>query len=187
MPKVRDIAGLKFGRLTALQFVGTRIRGGRQAFWEFLCECGTKKILRGTTVTAGKTVSCGCANKDKKFPRRVVDTEKAARHHLYLTYRNESKTRGLLWGLEESVFFALTSSPCAICGTPPWQIHQLPKRSSDFSCLYVGLDRIDNNQGYINGNVRPCCKICNQAKHTRSEEEFQAWISRLVNFRSNLG
>lgn len=30
----------------------------------------------------------------------------------------------------------------------------------------LGVDRIDNNKGYILGNVAPCCKTCNYLKYT---------------------
>ena len=46
------------------------------------------------------------------------------------------------------------------------------------------IDRIDNTKGYIPGNVRSCCKHCNLAKHTMSEEEFNSWISSLIKFHS---
>ena len=37
-----------------------------------------------------------------------------------------------------------------------------------------GLDRIDNEQGYIPGNVNPCCASCNRRRaKTMSAEEFK--------------
>ena len=38
--------------------------------------------------------------------------------------------------------------------------------------LYNGIDRIDNKLGYIKGNMTPCCKICNHAKHDLT---FEGW------------
>ena len=36
------------------------------------------------------------------------------------------------------------------------------------------LDRMDNSQGYIKGNVTPCCRACNEAKgNIFSSEEFK--------------
>lgn len=36
----------------------------------------------------------------------------------------------------------------------------------------TGLDRVDNNRGYVKGNVVPCCWECNQKKGTKSPEDF---------------
>jgi len=49
--------------------------------------------------------------------------------------------------------------------------------------IYNGLDRIDNEKGYLLDNVTPCCKICNQAKHALSLDDFLAWCQRLINFQ----
>ena len=45
----------------------------------------------------------------------------------------------------------------------------------------LGIDRIDNNLGYIVENVRPCCKFCNFMKHTSTEFEFYNRILKIYN------
>jgi len=35
-----------------------------------------------------------------------------------------------------------------------------------------GIDRIDNSKGYIEGNMVPCCKICNWMKSDKSSIDF---------------
>jgi len=38
----------------------------------------------------------------------------------------------------------------------------------------IGLDRLDNTKGYIQGNVVPCCKSCNRIrKDSMASEEFK--------------
>lgn len=53
----KDIKGMKFGRLTAIEEVYS-IRG--RAFWLFRCECGNSVIASGKDVRSGNTKSCGC-------------------------------------------------------------------------------------------------------------------------------
>ena len=58
--------GEKYGRLTAIKQVErpAHIKSGGRYFL-FHCDCGTEKIIRGTSVTAGAIQSCGCLHKEK--------------------------------------------------------------------------------------------------------------------------
>lgn len=59
-----NIIGKKFNILTAIRFAGRDIKHNYGMF-EFQCDCGNKKILRGSHVVTGGTRSCGCL-KDAK-------------------------------------------------------------------------------------------------------------------------
>lgn len=60
---VRDITGVRNGRLVAVELVG-RNREGR-ALWRCLCDCGTEKTVQGNSlVRASGTKSCGCLRRD---------------------------------------------------------------------------------------------------------------------------
>jgi len=49
---------------------------------------------------------------------------------------------------------------CYLCGTPPKE------------GLLYGLDRVDNDKGYIPDNVQPCCFTCNGMKSKRTLQDF---------------
>lgn len=57
-----DIAGQKFGRLTALY--PERTNSGRFG-WHCKCECGNEIVTTTTSLRSGKTASCGCLQIDK--------------------------------------------------------------------------------------------------------------------------
>lgn len=59
----RDLAGQTFGRLTVLNFNHRDNR--RSAHWKCVCTCGAERVVRGENLTNGKTVSCGCFNRDQ--------------------------------------------------------------------------------------------------------------------------
>lgn len=63
MPRVIDLTGKKFNRLTVLQRTGTSNDG--QALWECLCDCGNKKTVRSYCLTKGNTQSCGCFHREQ--------------------------------------------------------------------------------------------------------------------------
>lgn len=52
-----QLEGQKFGKWTVIKFSET---SSRFSLWECICECGTKKIVSGTTLVNGLSKSCGC-------------------------------------------------------------------------------------------------------------------------------
>lgn len=58
MPKIIDITGQRFGRLTVLEFAGIDKHGDGN--WKCTCDCGTEKVVVGFSMKSGNTLSCGC-------------------------------------------------------------------------------------------------------------------------------
>jgi hypothetical protein len=58
MVAVKDMAGLRFGRLKVIRREGSVKRGA--AAWLCRCDCGTKTIVTGVRLRGGRTRSCGC-------------------------------------------------------------------------------------------------------------------------------
>lgn len=61
-PKVEDISGQRFGRLTAIKYAGKS--KGKQTLWECRCDCGNTVIVHQQNLKSGHTNSCGCYNSD---------------------------------------------------------------------------------------------------------------------------
>ena len=59
---IRNIAGEKFGRLTAVEFAGSYKNGG--SLWLCECECGARKIIALSAISQALTQSCGCLHKE---------------------------------------------------------------------------------------------------------------------------
>ena len=45
-----------------------------------------------------------------------------------------------------------------------------------------GIDRLDNNKGYLVENSAPCCKLCNFMKKALTEKEFLSHINKIYEF-----
>ncbi len=58
MPKIKDITGMRFGRLVALKHIGTHNSG--QALWRCVCDCGKLKDVPSSKLVRNDTRSCGC-------------------------------------------------------------------------------------------------------------------------------
>ena len=101
---------------------------------------------------------------------------------LYKERKKGAIKRGLEWILTEEEFRSLTQQVCYYCGAPPYQ-----RRSHGVSLngdyIYNGLDRFDNDQGYIHGNCVPCCGKCNHAKYTMSADEFLKHIIKIYEYQ----
>ena len=83
-----DHTGEKFGMLTAIERL-RNYKGNGRTYYRCICECGNEKIVSGSSLTTGKTKTCGCISKRRNafvaaFPRNSEDTS------LYLIYRHIS-------------------------------------------------------------------------------------------------
>jgi len=71
MNRYIDITGRRFGRMVALKVdhvkqYKPRNRIYNVEYWLCKCDCGKQKIVTKNTLLVGKTLSCGCYNKDKQ-------------------------------------------------------------------------------------------------------------------------
>jgi len=73
----------------------------------------------------------------------------------YSTARSMAHRRGLAFTITIDEYQNLLSQPCIYCTST------LPDSGQS---VKVGLDRKDNTQGYISGNVQPCCPRHNNIK-----------------------
>jgi hypothetical protein len=87
------------------------------------------------------------------------------------TQRN-AYSRGLLFSISEEDFEKIVIKPCYYCG---FYSHT----------RLNGIDRIDNNKGYILHNCISCCKVCNIIKNSQHPNEFLDKISAICNYINN--
>lgn len=59
---VKDLTGKQFGRLLVERQNGRSKSGS--VMWECLCDCGKRKTVRGSHLTSGSTLSCGCEHRE---------------------------------------------------------------------------------------------------------------------------
>lgn len=63
MSKIKDMTGLRFGRLFILHrvpYIGKSVH----TRWKAICDCGNETIVQGTNLRSGHTQSCGCSQKE---------------------------------------------------------------------------------------------------------------------------
>lgn len=178
MGKAIDLTGQKFGRWTVIR---RSFPNGnkKQPKWLCKCECGTEKTIIGQSLRVGTSRSCGCLNSEATSKRNRLEYGLAIKRRIFGNYKRMAKKRGINFELNFKYFIELTQKDCKYCGRKQNNI-RMEKKTNDIF-LYNGIDRIDNTKGYIIGNVVPCCKICNYAKHNLTLQEFKDWVGKIYN------
>lgn len=93
MPKLIDLTGQTFGRLTVLEIDKNIYKGTKK--WICKCTCGTIKSVQGSNLRNGLTQSCGCLQREKtthsfigqRFGKLVVLKDSGKR----------KSNRGIIW------------------------------------------------------------------------------------------
>lgn len=190
MAKLIDITGQTFGRLKVLR------KAPQASMWECMCSCGNIKLTTGTNLRRGTTTSCGCVFKEKLAERNrrelteepwLADMKYYVRRNGYRKNRSKKLALGsnqfakkegstqpwehpsLEWHLTLDEYKTLVTSDCFYCGAPP---SQKPKGVLVEHLKRNGIDRKDNETGYVWDNCVPCCASCNREKRAQSVEEF---------------
>lgn len=106
-------------------------------------------------------------NKEKVSRRRVLISTR------YKDLIARSKKRKIICTITFEMYMNLISQPCYYCK------NELGKQSQT-GC---GLDRLDNNLGYIDSNCVSCCGICNKIKNNfLSPEQTKVAIKAIIEY-----
>ena len=162
--------GQKINSLTPLEII--RLDQHKRPIYKCICECGNERLKLADELykKRGVHLSCGC---DYTTGKKIANTNQG---FVLRTYINSSKKVGRFWGLTPEDAILLFESNCHYCGIEPSNIS---KKSTAFPpYFYNGIDRINNDVGYIKGNVVSCCKHCNFSKQDRDYNEFIQWGKR---------
>lgn len=86
MPKLIDLTGQRFGKLTVIQRgEDVHFSGKPCVCWVCRCDCGKIKTISGASLRSGHTKSCGCSmvKHGKSHKERLYETWKNMRRRCY--------------------------------------------------------------------------------------------------------
>ncbi len=169
------------GHLTVI--AQTDQRRHESVVWLCRCTCGKQKLIAASSLARNISTSCGC-QPDQKNRRRANGTG-ATNKSITLNYFNITKRGAINRGYEFSIslqeFGSIITRPCYYCGKKDNQL----RMNSHKSCTYIlkacGIDRVNNQQGYIFANCVSSCFTCNKMKSTLGVKEFLDHIRRISN------
>lgn len=104
-----------------------------------------------------------CRERGKTYYKRhatpILETFKSNIHHRVLQYLKRARTKNIPVSISEARMMEIMKTPCVYCG-------YVSKRE------FGGIDRMDNELGYEEGNVVPCCSWCNYRKGAKDPVTF---------------
>ena len=178
---VVDITGKAMGRLTAIREITV-------SQWEFKCICGNSCAAAKRTFVAGDVTSCGCLKREL-WAEVVAKSKKppgeALFNKLIKRYIRSAHKAGREWSLSDNDAKSLFSSRCFYCNVLPLQTIKVDENMHKYNgeILYNGIDRVDNEVGYVTGNVVAACGVCNWLKGSMSTKDFLSKIAEIFRTR----
>lgn len=107
----------------------------------------------------------------KKNRKEIIKSQQvrnATPNGKYIRYRFSAKRRGIDFKLTLKEFISLVSQSCSYCG----------------SNNSIGVDRVDNQIGYLLENSKPCCTTCNMMKKALPVEIFVEHCQKITSFNT---
>jgi hypothetical protein len=174
--RVKDRTGVTVGDVTILSFHSLR---NHRALWNCRCSCGKEFVTVGKNVYNKNTTSCGCKHRLAISKSRSLPYGESAFNQLFKSYRNTANKRNLDFELLKDEFREIVNKDCFYCGMPPTYKTFTHKQYKTGGYICNGIDRVDNNIGYVNSNIVPCCRHCNTMKMTMTTNDFLDKVTRI--------
>ena len=139
-----DLAGQKYGRLLVVSREG--LSAGK-TMWACVCDCGKQVVVRGTHITGGKTLSCGCHRIDKARQRATHGLSKSRPYRIWRNMINRCYYE------KYTEFHYYGGRGITVCDS--WR-HSFEAFIADMGLPSDDktIDRIDSNGNYEPGNCR---------------------------------
>ncbi len=148
---VNNIQGQKFGRLTAISYLGVDSRS--YSVWQCRCDCGTIGEFSSDVLRKGHTRSCGCLKRDK-FLERITK-------HGHTSMRDGASPEYNAWNNMVRRCNRPNHPSYHIYGGRGINVCQRWLKFENFlSDVGVrpspnhSIHRIENDSGYVEGNVK---------------------------------
>ena len=164
--------GNKFGKLTVIS--ESHKRNGH-IYWKCECECGGEHTADGSHLRRGNITQCKTCSvipigKDHAQWNGVGDISGNWWYNHIIRNTNDTKTRKpkeINITIEDGwKLFQEQDGVCAISGLKL----EFPKKFSEKGT--ASLDRINNDMGYVHGNIQWLHKDVNMLKHTKTKDEL---------------
>ncbi len=104
----------------------------------------------------------------REASRKNYEKVKSTDGRKYTDYKSSANTRGIDFQLSKEQFSEVRSRNCVYCGI---------ENSG-------GIDRVNNDIGYLPFNVAPCCGKCNRMKLATEVYDFVEHCKRIAKYNS---
>lgn len=168
--------GLKFNKLTVIEEDSyDRIKG---TFWICQCECGNFSKVK--TQNIPRTLSCGCSKKQLNSIRKYVGDISGT---IWSSIKNSAIKRKIEFKITQEYVDYIYKQQDKKCKLSNIELVFGNLRQTRYLTT-ASLDRIDNNLGYIEGNVQWIHKHINNMKLKFNLEYFLSLCESIYNFKN---
>ncbi len=178
---LNDIIGKKFKKLTILSYEGSNGKTPIKHLYKCLCDCGNITVKVRTNILTNHTQSCGCLKTIKGKDHKDWAGYGDLANRKWNSYIIKAKSRNLIFDITIEYawnLFIEQNKKCALSGidisinslNTNRNINKNPTRKKIYPT--ASLDRINNNLGYIEGNVQWVHKDLNWMKGTFDQDRF---------------
>ncbi len=156
-------------------YVRGRDSKGR-ASWKCDCVCGREVVRREDYLASGKSISCGCQNTGRMKPGKDCHLWKGVGElsgQFFGAIKGSAKKRGLEFAITIEYLWELfekQEGECMLSGSP-LVFYGFRERQRGLQQT-ASLDRKDQMQGYVEGNVQWVHKDVNMMKKEYPEARY---------------
>lgn len=146
------------------------------------CDCGVKFKAIKSFILNNKTRTCKeCAYRLRPQSRQRVSTLDRL-YYLTITRRIKKFKNKLFCNLSIDEFAEIIKNDCYYCGSKPTSKEYIRNnRFAKDTIIYAnGIDRMNNNIGYIKENCVACCPDCNFMKGSLNIKDFFKHIELIM-------
>lgn len=162
-----DLTGRRFGKLLVEKCeLGktTALQKKNKWVWKCKCDCGRYTYKTQHALVTMGYQQCNVCGRKEAIAKTTLPNGLSKWHRMIRYYKKNAASFNRPFELTEQQFMEVASSNCMYCGAPP--------KHGAYNVVCNGIDRIDNDKGYIPGNVGACCTWCNYMKGKHTKEEF---------------
>ena len=179
-PRVKDIRGKKFGRLTVVEYAGIDKRGN--ATWKCACDCGKECLAIATNIIRGVKQSCGCLRGENAL--KHGGARKGSHEDLYGIWK------GIVARTTQPTSIDFTEyGGVGISISKEWLEYEAFKADmGERPTLQHSIDRIKNELGYSKENCRWATKKEQARNRTNTRFlEYKGIRKPIVQWEDELG
>lgn len=165
---VKDITGMRFGRWSVVSFSHTR---KKSAWWNCVCDCGTRRAVCGSSMRMGRTQSCGCYHRETA--RRLGESSATHKMTKSSEYRSWTAMKNRCLNRNQPSYKYYGEKGIKVCDRWINSFENFLKDMGFKPTPEHTIERQDNSKGYEPSNCRWA---------TRAEQSLNTTSSRLLTF-----
>lgn len=182
--KIANYVGRKFGEFEVMGMIEASNGKNNGGKWQCKCNCGVLFDCEGYNLHWRR--SCGHLVVKVKAENGVRNRrpKEVSFNCSYLSYKANCRSRGLE-ALNKDKWREIATQPCYYCGSIDkrnkakmnsykrnFSVRLTDEVLNSYEVELNGIDRLNSKDGYVEGNMVPCCGMCNRMKNSYTIDEF---------------